>query len=511
MSIFDGFPLMNAYSVNLDWIINKIREVEEFVKNYAAVNNVAYAGVWDITKQYPRWALVTDGDSSWLSLKPVPIGIPLENVDYWQKLADLDPRIAGIIVQLGELENQVASLKSSPIIDATKYGVSATDSDIGITLSKVISDHPGAIIILPDGLYNATSTITIADDNTIVYCVGVINSIANIAVNIIANHVHLFVNNAIGSGNNIFLQYGSESMTESYGNSRIEINVVDNFNIGVKYLANGNNGIQNVVLEYERINKCNIGILLQCGDNSKPWINQNTFNCGWISSELANSIGIKFVKGRNQTDRFNGNVFNFFSCENTRYPISLDFAWNNVFNDFRLLENTGADLIKLSNTCEGNTFIGASAWVNYKSITDMGTNNQYKMALHDDSDIYVCTEATFVIGKIVPSGLVFTSRVFTTDRGAAVPETEMPELIIFDGSVYNVEAVLPIAYSLVRTAKTFILKIGEKAGSAAVRTYGGIVLANDSDGGVSGVVLAANSTYVFVPKADDNFTVIKIG
>ena len=107
MGLFDCFPLSNAYSVNLDWIMKKIQEVEEFVKNYAAVNKVAYAGVWDITKQYPQWALVTDGDTSWLANKPVPVGIPLENAEYWQKLADLDPRIAGIIVDIQELENKM--------------------------------------------------------------------------------------------------------------------------------------------------------------------------------------------------------------------------------------------------------------------------------------------------------------------------------------------------------------------------------------------------------------------
>lgn len=110
MSIFDDFPLMNAYSVNLDWIIKKMHEIEDFVKDYAAVNKVAYAGVWDITKQYPQWALVTDGDTSWLSNKPVPVGIPLENAEYWQKLADLDPRIAGIIVELAEISKKIVKL-----------------------------------------------------------------------------------------------------------------------------------------------------------------------------------------------------------------------------------------------------------------------------------------------------------------------------------------------------------------------------------------------------------------
>lgn len=109
MSIFDSFPLMNAYAVNLDWIIKEIRDIKTYVENYTALNKVAYAGVWDITKQYPQWALVTDGETSWLSLQPVPKGVPLENSDYWQKLADLDPRIAGLVEEVAKLQNELKS------------------------------------------------------------------------------------------------------------------------------------------------------------------------------------------------------------------------------------------------------------------------------------------------------------------------------------------------------------------------------------------------------------------
>ena len=110
MGLFDAFPLSNAYSVNLDWIIKKIRELEEYVKNYTAVNNVAYAGIWDITEQYPRWAIVTFKDSVYLAKQPVPAGVPLTNKDYWILLADLDPRIAGIIQQLAGITQQLAGI-----------------------------------------------------------------------------------------------------------------------------------------------------------------------------------------------------------------------------------------------------------------------------------------------------------------------------------------------------------------------------------------------------------------
>lgn len=148
MSFFDDFPLSNAYTINLNWILKRIKEVEEYVKNYTAVNKVAYAGVWDITKQYPQWALVTDGDTSWLANKPVPVGIPLENAEYWQKLADLDPRIAGIIVELASIQWHFLNVKhygavGDGIVDDYKAFKTAYDAA-----------QNGQGIYIPSGTYN---------------------------------------------------------------------------------------------------------------------------------------------------------------------------------------------------------------------------------------------------------------------------------------------------------------------------------------------------------------------
>lgn len=166
MGLFDNFPISNAYAVNLDWIMRKMREVEEFVKNYAAVNNVSYAGVWDITKQYPKWALVADGDTSWLSLQPVPKGVPLENSEYWQKLADLDPRIAGIIVQLADaaqnikdLQSKVANLKIANVLDYGAVGDGVTDC------TNAFNDAyaSGLPVWVPYGDYKLTGKVTLGD------------------------------------------------------------------------------------------------------------------------------------------------------------------------------------------------------------------------------------------------------------------------------------------------------------------------------------------------------------
>ena len=168
MGLFDSFPLSNAYSVNLDWIMKKIKEVEEFVKNYAAVNKVAYAGVWDITKQYPQWALVTDGETSWLSNKPVPVGIPLDNADYWQKLADLDPRISGIVVQLSELQRDVGVPTPNEIF-ITKYGASQllADNTPAFTSAITALGAGGGTVYVPNGVWMVATPVIIPSNVTI--------------------------------------------------------------------------------------------------------------------------------------------------------------------------------------------------------------------------------------------------------------------------------------------------------------------------------------------------------
>ena len=171
MSIFDGFPLMNAYSVNLDWVIKKIREVEEYVKNYTAVNNVAYAGIWDITEQYPRWALVTFNDSVYLAKQPVPAGVPLTNNDYWILLADIDPRISGIIQKLADIDKSISGINAtlamlptsvnSKLLTVNKNGgaMYTSISEAVEDAKKIASKTDRVTICIFRGIYDAQITL----------------------------------------------------------------------------------------------------------------------------------------------------------------------------------------------------------------------------------------------------------------------------------------------------------------------------------------------------------------
>lgn len=160
MGFFKNFPYTNFHEMNLEWILREMQNIKKYIENYTAINKVSYAGIWDITKQYPQWAVVTDGETSWLSLKPVPAGIPLENEDYWQKLADLDPRIAGIIVQLGETVKKAETVADMKNMDCNPGDIVQTmgyhKKGVGCGLyvierGKVANEH--TVIAMKNGLF----------------------------------------------------------------------------------------------------------------------------------------------------------------------------------------------------------------------------------------------------------------------------------------------------------------------------------------------------------------------
>ena len=401
-----------------------------------------------------------------------------------------------------------------PFLDVTKYGVLPNGEDMTDKLNALIEQYADSYTIyLKRGTYTFNGTINITKAATHFKCDGRIISTADIAILLSAADCVIDIFQLYGNGSGVGFQNGTPDMTTTYGNSRLKFDFIYNFNTAIKFYANGNNGIQNNITALDRIDTCDIGILFECGDVSTPWINQNTFHGGWISagSTKPNAVGIKFIKGANMIDRFNGNVFNNFSCENTRYPIDIVYAWHNVFNNFRMLENVGTDLIKCGSDTEDNKFIGASNYVNYKNITDNGIYNHYWLTFHDDSSNIICNEAVFKAGGFIPVGEYYKTKLFTLDRGTAIPLDGWIEYMIFDGTNYNVEAVLPLKYSFVSTANSFILETGTLAGFAHVVLYGGQTIAKSEDAsGISGIQLKANMKYLFIPVGDLSWKVVPL-
>ena len=96
MGIFAKYPYTDFNNLNLDWILQRMREVEAELQRYLdnAVITFADPITWDITEQYTALTVVVDSDgTAYLSKQPVPTGIAISNTDYWLPIFNYDDNI----------------------------------------------------------------------------------------------------------------------------------------------------------------------------------------------------------------------------------------------------------------------------------------------------------------------------------------------------------------------------------------------------------------------------------
>ena len=93
MGLFDHFPYTNFHELNLDWILNALRELEHTIDQFVAINALKYADPiqWNIVSQYEKNTIVIDPltGTAYISVQPVPSGVAITNTDYWTVVFDL--------------------------------------------------------------------------------------------------------------------------------------------------------------------------------------------------------------------------------------------------------------------------------------------------------------------------------------------------------------------------------------------------------------------------------------
>lgn len=92
MGLFQSgqFPYTDLQNLNLDWILQKIKEQQSQINQFVALNEIKYADPveWDITSQYEKNTVVLHDGFAYLSKQPVPVGINIDNQEYWLKIAN---------------------------------------------------------------------------------------------------------------------------------------------------------------------------------------------------------------------------------------------------------------------------------------------------------------------------------------------------------------------------------------------------------------------------------------
>ena len=86
--MFNKYPYTDFHELNADWILMKIRELQQEMSDFIGTQTITFQGAWDITHQYPAWSIVEDNNMGYVSIKPVPAGIIISNTDYWVKIFD---------------------------------------------------------------------------------------------------------------------------------------------------------------------------------------------------------------------------------------------------------------------------------------------------------------------------------------------------------------------------------------------------------------------------------------
>ena len=77
------YPYTDLHELNLDWILMKMKELDNTVDTFTAINQINYAGIWDMTKTYAKWSIVSNDNNAYLSVDVVPAGVDINNASYW--------------------------------------------------------------------------------------------------------------------------------------------------------------------------------------------------------------------------------------------------------------------------------------------------------------------------------------------------------------------------------------------------------------------------------------------
>ena len=112
------YPNQNDEILNLDWILSTIENLVKEVSDFVTLNTIKYADPiqWNITKQYEKNTVVVEpiSGTAYISNKPVPAGVGINNTDYWNIIFTLDVISANKNITLrDDANNMLATFESN--------------------------------------------------------------------------------------------------------------------------------------------------------------------------------------------------------------------------------------------------------------------------------------------------------------------------------------------------------------------------------------------------------------
>ena len=126
---YNKYPMTSFNEYNLDWLIEKYKELDASMTDFEALHSITFGGDWDISKQYKAWTIVSDPitHDGYLSLQPVPNNVYLTDTDYWLQIADYTTGLAAVNTRVDNVEDDITN-NIKPDITALQNDVTNIDT-----------------------------------------------------------------------------------------------------------------------------------------------------------------------------------------------------------------------------------------------------------------------------------------------------------------------------------------------------------------------------------------------
>lgn len=131
------WPYTDPDRFNTDWEINTVKDLVKVVENWIAMNSIKYSDPieWDITRQYQANTVVIDehDGTAYLSTRPVPVNIAIDNTDYWTPIFNYDAVIQHLRSQIATNERKSQTATANRAVDDLVW----LDGDLAVIISAM--------------------------------------------------------------------------------------------------------------------------------------------------------------------------------------------------------------------------------------------------------------------------------------------------------------------------------------------------------------------------------------
>lgn len=176
MAFYDKFPYTNFQELNLDWVIQTVKELEKIWEEWEPTHEFKFADPieWDGSRFYDIYTVVLGPDgNSYLSKTAVPPGVSLTDTNYWQKIFDAQAAIQNLDEQVTELQERYPR---RTFYRPEQFGAVRDDSnvDCGPAIAQAINEaiDNNGIVLLTEGIYYMDTPVAINKHPLGLYIIG---------------------------------------------------------------------------------------------------------------------------------------------------------------------------------------------------------------------------------------------------------------------------------------------------------------------------------------------------